>query len=164
MGARYEARVVLDTSDARFPEVEIEVTGFSIVAALLVTPASIQFNDSPIEANLPPLPPGLPPTVHLGSTRSFIIGNTGLPDITVTAGSFRVLDAAGAVSPHYRLWDAQGAPLAAAPLTLRSGETFVVTVEFLPQTPGNHDAAVNVSSNDPAQPVLQVTISGRGLP
>jgi hypothetical protein len=164
VGARYEARVVLETSHPAFPTVDIPLTGFAVVASLLVTPISIQFNDSPIAANLPALPPGLPPTIHLGSTRSITIGNQGLADLTVTGASFRVLDAAGVPSVHYRLWDVQGVAVPNAPMVLRSGATVVIIIEFLPQTAGDHMASMSVAATDPAQPVIQVSISGRGLP
>jgi hypothetical protein len=164
ISVRYDARVVLETNISGLPEIEIDITGFAIASELLVTPTALRFNDSPIAANLPPLPPGLPPTVRQGSTRSITVGNTGLADLNLTADSFRALDLNGVDSPHYRLWDVQGSALSTAPRTLRSGETFVVVVEFYPQAPGDHSAVINIQRAGAAQPTIPVSISGRALP
>ncbi len=163
IGASYEARLVLETMIPGFAEIRADLAGTAAVSELLVIPTILQFNDSPIGSSFPPLPPGLPPTVHLGSTRRFTIGNTGAADLTVVADSFRIVDSTGIDSPHYRLWDDQGLTIAATARTLRGGESVAVVVEFFPQTPGDHPAELAVRTSGPGPSRRPVTVYGHAL-
>ncbi|MEM9593043.1 MAG: choice-of-anchor D domain-containing protein [Acidobacteriota bacterium] len=161
---RHEATLVLNSNDPDRPRHTLRLVGTSAVGSLRLSSSVLDFGSYPLDADIPPLPPGLPPTLHRGRTRTLTLYNTGTADLTVEGASFRVFGGGGAPSPHYRLWNVDGSPRAAADLVLRAGLAASVVVEFLPQVAGDHPATLRVQSSDPAAPVLDVAITGRGAP
>jgi hypothetical protein len=161
---RYDAHLVLESNDPQHPRSELRLVGFaSAPGTLLVTPTAIQFNPSPIEANLPQLPPGLPPTVHRGSTRATTIYNTGTGSLNILAASFQILAPDGMMSPQYWLWNTDGSAVTQTNKVLRSGESLTLVVEFLPIEAGQHDATLQIMADDPTQAAITVTIIGQGV-
>jgi hypothetical protein len=161
--AQSSATLVLLTNDPTQFRVEVPVFGVAATGALSVRPTALAFSDTPTAPNFPPLPPGLPPTVHAGSTRSTMISNFGTADITIVGASFRPLTVAGGVSPHYRLWRDDGTALLAADIVLGAGDIFTVVIEFAAAALGEHIARLEVRTDDPGMSVLAVTLRGRAI-
>jgi len=163
-GGSHQARLVLESNDPAQARVEIRLFGAAAPpGALFVQPTAIQFNDSPLDANIPPLPPGLPPTVHRGSARGMNIYNTGGAPLTVEASSFVVRGANAAVSNDYHLWQTDGSAMPQADRVLLSGAFLTVIIQFLPVTAGQHDVTMEIRGTDPTQSVIIVNIQGRGV-
>jgi hypothetical protein len=155
-----QATLTLRSNDPVQPLVDIPVTAAVASGGLLVTPTELMFPNSPIAANLPQLPPGLPPTVHAGSTRSTTIYNLGAANITLRGNSLRAVDAAGNTSPHFALWRIDGAALAAVDTPLAAGASLTVVVEFRAAAVGAHEASITVRANDPTLVPASVAITG----
>lgn len=151
------------SNDPARPQFNLPITGTIATGQLHVTPTTLTFPQTPIAANLPQLPPGLPPTIHRGPTRMTTVYNLGAADITIVGPSLRAIDAAGAVSPHFALWLAEGSALAPNNRVLRGGESFVIVVEFAATAPGDHSARIEVRATDPTQIPATVTIEGRAV-
>jgi hypothetical protein len=154
------ATCVLRSNDPARPHIDLPITGTVAAAQLVVTPTELLFPQTPIATNLPPLPPGLPPTLRPGPTRMTTIYNQGAADLTILGPSLRAIDAQGAVSPHFALWLADGSALAPNDRVLRSGESIVIVVEFAAAAPGDHAARLEVRASDPTQIPATVTIKG----
>jgi hypothetical protein len=143
--------LVLETNDPANARFDLPVSGTGFTSQLYVAPQRIDFGDAPT------LPPGL------GLGRGLTLANTGIADLNIEAASFRVLDAAGAASPHFALYTPAGVPIPQAAVRLHSGEQMSVTVRFRPTVAGNHAATFTVRSDDPARPGVAVEFTGRGV-
>lgn len=162
--SRHDARLVLESNDPEAPRVELPLVGFAAgQGSVFVQTLALAFNDTIIEANQPPLPPGLPPTVHLGSTRSTTIVNLGPGPLTILAATFRIPLPNGAPSPHFRLWLADGSAPAAADRVLQGGQSLPLVIQFLPTVVGPHQATLAIRTSDPAQPAVPVSLAGLGV-
>jgi hypothetical protein len=156
-------RLILDSNDPDRPHIEIELFGVTAAGMLLVMPTTLAFADTPLDGNIPPLPPGVPPTVHRGSTLATSIINTGAASLTVLAPSFQALDATGAISKDFRLWNVDGSQVQLADQIVRSGAILTLVVQFLPITAGLHNATIGIRSDDPTQPLFTVNLSGTAI-
>jgi hypothetical protein len=84
--------------------------------------------------------------------------------LTIAGSSFRVLEAgSGQVSPHFDILDAAGQPFPQNDLQLNSGAFQSLSVQFRPVAAGDHEARIEVTPTDQAQPPVMVSISGRGI-
>ena len=161
---RSDGTLILESNDPSQPRAELRLVGFaSAPGTLLVTPLEIRFNDSALDSAIPPLPPGTPPTVHRGATRSTTLYNTGTGTLTIQGSSFRALDPNGAVSPHFHLWQVDGSAMGQVNRVLPSGASLPVVIQFLPTVAGEHEALLEIRSTDPTQSVVVVRVSGRGV-
>jgi hypothetical protein len=158
--ASLQATLAIVSNDPARPRLEMAVTATVAMGMLLANPGALQFPQSPIAANLPQLPPGLPPTVHRGPTRVTTIYNQGAVNLTLQGASLRVRDLNGAVSPHFILWQADGAPLAAADRPLPSGASLPIVVEFAATVAGDHTARLEVRATDATQAPAIATMHG----
>lgn len=162
--SRHDARLVLESNDPQEPRVELPVAGFAAgLGSVFVQATSLVFNTTIIEANQPPLPPGLPPTVHLGSTRTTTVVNLGPGPLTVLAATFRIPQPNGTPSPHFRLWLADGSAPAPVDRVLQGGQSLALVVQFLPTVAGSHQATLTIRTGDPVQPAIAVSLAGVGV-
>ena len=161
---RHDARLVVESNDPVEPRVDLPVVGFaSGLGSVLVQPLVVTFNPTVIEANQSPLPPGLPPTIHAGSTRTVTIYNLGPGPLTVLASTFAILLADGSPSPHVRLWRVDGSPAVPVDVLLQGGQSFTLVLEFLPITVGDHAATLRIQTSDAQQSEIPVPLSGVGV-
>ncbi len=161
--ARLDAACTIVTDDPQRPRVDVAVTASVASGQLLVTPTLLAFPNAPTAADQPALPPGLPPTVHRGPTRMTTVYNLGAADITLRGPSLQALDASGAVSPHFTLWQADGSPLPPTDRLLRSGESLVIVAEFSAAAPGDHIANIEVRAIDPTQVPATARLEGHAI-
>jgi len=157
--ASVAATLVLTSNDPARPRVEVPVTGFAASGQMMVSPATVNFPNTPIGANLPQLPPGLPPTLHRGPTRIVSVFNVGATNLTIRAASFRVITA-GNPSPHFVLWRADGTALPQADTVVRAGDSLIVIIEFFAAAAGNHAGQLEFLCTDPSVPVATVPVQG----
>ena len=158
--ASVQAALAIVSNDPTRPRLELAVTATIAMGLLLANPGAIEFPQSPIAANLPQLPPGLPPTVHRGPTRVTTIYNQGAVNLTLQGASLRARDQNGAVSPHFVLWQADGAPLAAADRPLPAGASLPIIIEFAAASAGDHTARLEVRATDATQAPAIATMHG----
>jgi hypothetical protein len=161
--ANFNARLILDSNDPNHPQSTLPLLAVAAEGTLLVLPANLNFGPTPIDADIPPLPQGLPPTVHRGSTSAVTLYNTGAAGLTILAASFQVTDANGAPSADYHLWKVDGSVVAQVNQPLAAGGIYTLVVQFLPITAGLHPASLQISSDDPTQPRFTVNITGTGV-
>lgn len=162
--SRHDALLVLESNDPAQPRVELPVVGFAAgLGSLYVESLSLAFHDTVIEANQPQLPPGLPPTIHLGATLRARIFNLGTGPITIQAATFRIPQPNGSPSPHFRLWLLDGSAPAPNDRVLLGGEELTLVVQFLPTTVGPHQATLTIRTSDAVQPVIPVALAGVGV-
>jgi hypothetical protein len=105
---------------------------------IAVTPAQIDFGDQDIDNGLT-------------ATRSVTITNIGTTDLIITGASLSGLNAS-----DFLITSSVGGPV------LAPGASGEVRVAFNPSAPGPKSAALDISSNDPDDPVASVALSGRG--
>jgi hypothetical protein len=159
----FEARLILDSNDPDHPRSQLSVFGVAAAGTLLVLPTAVHFGDTQLDANIPPLPPGLPPTVHRGSTSGVTLYNTGAAGLTILAASFQVTDANGVPSVDYHLWNVDGSAVQQVDLPLAAGAMHTLVIQFLPIAAGLHAARLPIRSDDPTQPLVTVNVTGTGI-
>jgi hypothetical protein len=91
--------------------------------------------------------------VDTTSTRTLVIGNVGNADLTVTG-----LTLTG--SADFAL----GAAAPAPPFSIAAGGSMNVPVEYMTPDAGADSGSVEVTSDDPDEPVVSASLSGTGLP
>jgi hypothetical protein len=155
-----QASLVINSNDPSQPRLELAVNATVAMGMLLANPAALEFPQSPITANLPQLPPGLPPTAHRGPTRVATLYNLGVVNLTLLGASLAALDQTGGLSPHFTLWLADGSPLTAVDRPLASGNSLAIVVEFTAALPGDHSARLEVRASNAAQAPAIVTMHG----
>lgn len=148
------------SNDPSQPQIDLSITAVVAMGQLLVVPTELMFPETPVAANLPQLPPGLPPTVHRGPTLTTMIHNLGPANLTILGMSLRAIDASGTISPHFTLWLADGSALLPNDRILRSGDSVVIVVEFAAAAPGHHVARLEIRASDPTQMPEAVTAKG----
>jgi hypothetical protein len=139
------ARATIVSNDPAEPRAEFGLSGSGVAAALLIQPMEAAFGTRQI--NLP-------------ATRSVYLYNTGGAQLTIYGQTFRVVDAAGALSPHYSLIDFAGVPIPQNDLRIPAGGWFGITIRYAPAATGDHAARIVVQSSDPALPQAEIAISG----
>lgn len=89
------------------------------------------------------------------AAQTLTITNNGLLPLTLSAGGITVT---GTNASQFTL---SGMPT--LPLTLASGQTTTVKVAYAPSAAGLAQATISIASNDPANPILAVPVSGVGI-
>lgn len=160
----HRGRLRVHSTDPDHPVQEVGLFGQSAAGALMVLPAALDMGAS---ALLPDLPYGI------GRLRNVDVYNTGTAAITITAPSFRIVDALGGASPHYLLAD-QGIvvtpagpqpppPIAQADRIIAAGASFPVTIMFAPTAEGVYPARLVLTPGNAAVPSVTVEIAGRSI-
>ena len=101
--------------------------------SILVTPTHLDF---------------APLTVGTGTSQAFTVQNVGSGLLTVEA-----LEVEGSTA----------FTLTAPSIALSNGDAVEVVVTFAPDAPVAHQASIDVRSNDPLSPLVEVTLAGEGL-
>jgi hypothetical protein len=148
------ARLQIESNDPDRPIVWIELFGAAAASQILVTPHRITFNPSPLVSELPP---------GMGSTRTIYVYNTGTASLTVQGSSFRAVDPAGSVSPHFQVLDLQGGPVPEATLVMQGGQSLGFSVMFRPTAVGPHEARIHIASSDATRPLIVIPVLGEGI-
>ncbi len=162
--AAHRATLGISSNDPLRPLIELPLVAFAVSpGSVYVESRSLAFNDTLIEALQPPLPPGLPPTIHRGSTRRLRVVNLGAGTLTLFGTTFQALMGLGGASPHFHLWLADGTVATPVSRTIAAGQAFELVVQFLPVAVGTHRATVTIRSGDPAEPEIPIALIGVGV-
>jgi hypothetical protein len=87
--------------------------------------------------------------VKTDANASLTITNSGLADLKITGVN---VSGQGFSSDHVKL-----------PVTLSAGATETLNLSFQPKSTGNYSGSVAVSSNDPANPTANISLTGVGI-
>lgn len=130
--------LAIGSNDSAHPSVNVALTGTGIAPALTVTPGSLAFG-SLIQGQTTNL------TVTLGNTGSATCNVTGLNKTGSTDFSF-----------------GSGAPV--PPFAITPGSTIAVPLSYTPSNVGADSGSLQVVSDDPVNPSVNVALSGNGNP
>jgi hypothetical protein len=131
------AQLEIESNDPDEGTLTVPLVGTGVVAAvpeLSVSPTDIDFG-----------------TVAVGDTvtEDATVTNTGDANLTITAVTVTGPDAG-----------AFDAPSVADPITLAPGESVTEAITFAPTSSGDKSATITIESNDPEQPLTNVSVSG----
>lgn len=142
-GGPIAGNVVVTTDDPINPTVTVPIAGSVGQATLSVGSNALDFGGVATDNRTSPHAASLPVT----------LSNTGNCALTVTS-----LAITGPAAGDYSV---VGAP--ALPLTIGSGATVTLTVQFNPTAAGTRNASLTVGSSDPAHPSVAMSLTGQGL-
>ncbi|MEZ4746110.1 MAG: choice-of-anchor D domain-containing protein [Calditrichia bacterium] len=126
------------SNDADSPLTTVPVTGTGIAPQITVSPTLLNFGNVLVDHDSLM-------TLHMINT-----GNTTL-----------TIDDAGVVGTNANRFNLVNPPV--FPKAVPAGDTLTVTLRFAPNIERNYVATLVILSDDPAQPSLQVPLSGRGV-
>ncbi len=132
--------LTISSNDAANPSVSVALSGAGVAApapSIALNPASLSFG-----------------TVTVGGSASLTaqVQNSGTAPLTVTAIA---LCTSPATSPEFG-WSP------AAPFTVAAGGSSTLTVTYTPTGAGADSGCLGISSNDAANPVVALSVSGTG--
>src|SRR5882762_4799000 len=122
-----------------------EVQAPPLLADVLVSPSIVSFPDQPVGTSSPT--PGTRVT----------LSNVGTAPLTIQSLAY-----SGAIG-DFLIFPATPTSCNTVPVVLAAGQQCAVTVRFRPTAPGPRIASVTMTTNDPAQPTVTVSLSGRGI-
>ncbi len=135
----FNANLEITSNDPDESSVNVSLTAKTLVADISVSPASFDFGSVPIETP---------------KSKTFIVINdaSGMGDLKV-ASTELLGDAAGEFSILS----------GGAPFTLSPGDSQEMVVQFKPTSVANNSILLQIISNDPDEPMLDVAIQGSGI-
>jgi FtsP/CotA-like multicopper oxidase with cupredoxin domain len=139
IGAR-SASLIITTNDPVNPTLTVALSGTGVVAAASVTPASLTFAAQPLNTT--------------SAAQTVTLSNTG--GLALTINSITVT---GANLTDFAQTNACGTSLA-APVAPATSTSCTISVTFTPTAVGARSASLTISTSDPANPTLTVTLSG----
>jgi hypothetical protein len=138
MGGTRSSQLTVVTDDPVAPTAQLALTGVAQTPGVSVTPLSVGFGQ-----------------VRLGQTqvRTVTLQNTGTGALTISGLTFSGTDAARF-----------SRPAGVVPVTLQPGAPgLVVQLTFQPNAVGPATATLNVATDDPQTPSVQVALAGEGI-
>jgi hypothetical protein len=121
------------------PTVEL-LEGRALFSALTVSTPELLFND--------------PKGGAASAAQTVMLSNTGTQPLSIPAGGISLVGSAAA------RFHVTAAP--ATPFTLAPGASVPVSVDFAPTAAGPQGAALQIQSDDPTTPILDLTVRGLG--
>jgi hypothetical protein len=143
LGGPISGTVVVDTDDPVNPQVTVPITGSVGAAAITLGSNALDFGGRATDNRTSPHTRDLPVTVT----------NTGNCALSLTA-----LAISGPAASDFAV---VGAP--ALPVSIGPGATLTLTVRFNPSASGVRNGSLDITTSDPVNPNVSVSLTGLGL-